>query len=179
MSACCNVHGCIGVVIGRDTKWIPGPLHFTYHSRYTYLIFATAPRCITSIVLVWCSHLLTTYFTHHIFHSPHIHIPVFPDIFPSTHLCINDYINQYTSAILLSSLAELLSHSASYNPFEVLHLDHIGPLTDDAHGKEYIPDGLSCSPPSRRQCRSCSIILVDLEAPKSFIPTKDLHFIMS
>ncbi len=27
---------------------------------------------------------------------------------------------------------------ASYNPFEVLHLDHIGPLTKDAHGTEYI-----------------------------------------
>jgi Integrase core domain. len=27
---------------------------------------------------------------------------------------------------------------ASYNPFEVLHLDHIGPLTKDAHGHEYI-----------------------------------------
>ena len=27
---------------------------------------------------------------------------------------------------------------ASYNPFEVLHLDNIGPLTKDAHGNEYI-----------------------------------------
>jgi hypothetical protein len=27
---------------------------------------------------------------------------------------------------------------ASYNPFEALHLDHIGPLTRDAHGNEYI-----------------------------------------
>jgi transposase InsO family protein len=27
---------------------------------------------------------------------------------------------------------------ASYNPFEVLHLDHIRPLTKDAHGHEYI-----------------------------------------
>ena len=27
---------------------------------------------------------------------------------------------------------------ASYNPFEVLHLDHIGPLTKDSHGNEYI-----------------------------------------
>ena len=27
---------------------------------------------------------------------------------------------------------------ASYNPFEVLHLDQIGPLTKDAHGNEYI-----------------------------------------
>jgi len=27
---------------------------------------------------------------------------------------------------------------ASYNSFEVLHLDHIGPLTKDAHGNEYI-----------------------------------------
>ena len=27
---------------------------------------------------------------------------------------------------------------ASYNPFEVLHLDHIGPLTKDAHDNEYI-----------------------------------------
>jgi hypothetical protein len=27
---------------------------------------------------------------------------------------------------------------ASYSPFEVLHLDHIGPLTKDAHGNEYI-----------------------------------------
>ena len=27
---------------------------------------------------------------------------------------------------------------AFYNPFEVLHLDHIGPLTKDAHGNEYI-----------------------------------------
>ena len=27
---------------------------------------------------------------------------------------------------------------ASYNTFEVLHLDHIGPLTKDAHGNEYI-----------------------------------------
>ena len=26
----------------------------------------------------------------------------------------------------------------SYNPFEVLHLDHIEPLTKDAHGNEYI-----------------------------------------
>ena len=25
-----------------------------------------------------------------------------------------------------------------YNPFEVLHLDHIEPLTKDAHGTEYI-----------------------------------------
>jgi hypothetical protein len=44
------------------------------------------------------------------------------------------------------------------------------------------PDGLSCSPPSRRllqrQRRLCSIISVDSEAPKSSIPTKDLHFIM-
>jgi len=27
---------------------------------------------------------------------------------------------------------------ASYNPFEVLHLDHIGPLPVDSHGNEYI-----------------------------------------
>jgi len=27
---------------------------------------------------------------------------------------------------------------ASYNPFEILHLDHIRPLTKDAHGNEYI-----------------------------------------
>ena len=27
---------------------------------------------------------------------------------------------------------------ASYNPFEVLHLDHIEPLIKDAHGNEYI-----------------------------------------
>ena len=27
---------------------------------------------------------------------------------------------------------------ASCNPFEVLHLDHIGPLPKDAHGNEYI-----------------------------------------
>ena len=27
---------------------------------------------------------------------------------------------------------------ASYNPFEVFHLDHIGPLPKDAHGNEYI-----------------------------------------
>jgi hypothetical protein len=27
---------------------------------------------------------------------------------------------------------------ASYNPFEVLHLDRIGPLTKDTHGNEYI-----------------------------------------
>ena len=27
---------------------------------------------------------------------------------------------------------------ASYNPFEVLHLDHTGPLTKDVHGNEYI-----------------------------------------
>jgi hypothetical protein len=27
---------------------------------------------------------------------------------------------------------------ASYNPFEVLHLDHIGPLPKDTHGNEYI-----------------------------------------
>jgi transposase InsO family protein len=27
---------------------------------------------------------------------------------------------------------------ASYNPYEVLHLDHIGPLTKDAHSNEYI-----------------------------------------
>ena len=27
---------------------------------------------------------------------------------------------------------------ASYNPFEVIHLDHIGPLPKDDHGYEYI-----------------------------------------
>jgi len=27
---------------------------------------------------------------------------------------------------------------ASYNPFEVIHLDHVGPLPVDSHGNEYI-----------------------------------------
>ena len=27
---------------------------------------------------------------------------------------------------------------ASYYPFEVIHLDHIGPLTADAHGNKFI-----------------------------------------
>jgi hypothetical protein len=47
---------------------------------------------------------------------------------------------------------------ASYNPFEVLHLDHIGPLTKDAHDNEYIlviidafSRWVSCSPLSRRR----------------------------
>ena len=47
---------------------------------------------------------------------------------------------------------------ASYNPFEVLHLDHIGPLTKDAHGNEYIlviidafSRWVSCSSLSRRR----------------------------
>ena len=30
------------------------------------------------------------------------------------------------------------STCASYNSFEVLHLDYIGPLTKDAHGNEYV-----------------------------------------
>ena len=71
---------------------------------------------------------------------------------------------------------------ASYNLFEVLHLDHIvdhWPKMSMVMSIYLLslmpsPDGWSCSPPSQR--RSCSIILV---APKSFIPTKNLHFIMS
>ena len=30
---------------------LPGPLHITYHVRYTYHVSTTAQRCITSIVL--------------------------------------------------------------------------------------------------------------------------------
>jgi hypothetical protein len=45
----------------------PGPLHVTYHSRYTYYIFTTAPRYITSIILVWYLHSLNTHLTHHTF----------------------------------------------------------------------------------------------------------------
>ena len=33
---------------------------------------------------------------------------------------------------------------ASYNSFEVLHLDHIEPLTTDANGNEYILDRYYC-----------------------------------
>ena len=66
------------------------------------------------------------------------------------------------------------SHQDAYNPFEVLHLDHIGPLTNDAHGNEYIfviidafSVGWSYSPPNQRQLLnphlSYLIILVDSE----------------
>ena len=58
---------------------------------------------------------------------------------------------------------------ASCNPFEVFHPDHIGPLTKDAHGNEYILaiiDAFSrwvelFPTKSTTAVRSCSIILVD------------------
>ena len=40
--------------------------------------------------------------------------------------------------VVVSVTVVIRSVSASYNPFEALHLDHIGPLTKDAHGNEYI-----------------------------------------
>ena len=79
---------------------------------------------------------------------------------------------------------------AFYNPFEVLHLDHIGPLTKDAHGYDYILviiDAFSrwidlFPTNSTTAVETASVMLNHIGrfgSPKSFIPTKDLHFIMS
>ena len=55
---------------------------------------------------------------------------------------INEFLRQcpycqITNRLRLSIKAHRFT-CASYNPFEVLHLDHNGPLTKDAHGNEYI-----------------------------------------
>jgi len=44
---------------------------------------------------------------------------------------------QFTNRLRLPIKAHRFT-CASYNPFEILHLDRIGPLTKDAHGNEYI-----------------------------------------
>ena len=54
---------------------------------------------------------------------------------------INEFLRQcpycqITNRFRLPTKAHRFT-SASYNPFEVLHLDHIGPLSKDAHGNEY------------------------------------------
>ena len=79
---------------------------------------------------------------------------------------------------------------ASYNPFEVLHLNHIGPFPKDAHGNEYIfviidawveyifvitEMNISLLFPSnpRQLLRQHLLYLIILVHPKSFIQIKD------
>jgi len=62
------------------------------------------------------------------------------DIIPDR--MINEFLRQCPYCQLTNQLrVPIKAHRftcASYNSFEVLHLDHIGPLTKDAHGNEYI-----------------------------------------
>ena len=55
---------------------------------------------------------------------------------------ISEFIRQCPACQIMNRLRlPIKTHPftcASYNPFEVLHLDHIGPLAKDAHGNEYI-----------------------------------------
>ena len=55
---------------------------------------------------------------------------------------ISKFIRQCPACQVMSRMRlQIKAHRftcASYNPIEVLHLDHIGPLTKDAHGNEYI-----------------------------------------
>ena len=55
---------------------------------------------------------------------------------------ISEFIRQCPACQVMNRMkVQIKAHRftcASYNPFEVLHLDHIGPLTKDAHGNEYI-----------------------------------------
>ena len=55
---------------------------------------------------------------------------------------ISELIRQCPACQVMSRMQhQIKAHRftcASYNPFEVLHLDHIGPLTKDAHGNDYI-----------------------------------------
>ena len=55
---------------------------------------------------------------------------------------ISEFIRQCPACQVMSRMRlQIKAHRftcASYSPFEVLHLDHIGPLTKDAHGHEYI-----------------------------------------
>ncbi len=56
---------------------------------------------------------------------------------------INEFIRQFPYCQISNRLKILIkTHPftcASYNPFEGLHLDHIGPLPKDAHGNELFP----------------------------------------
>ena len=55
---------------------------------------------------------------------------------------IKEFIRQCPPCQVMNRLrVQIKAHRftcASYNPFEVLHLDHIGPLTKDAYGNEYM-----------------------------------------
>jgi hypothetical protein len=55
---------------------------------------------------------------------------------------ISEFIRQCPACQVMSRMRlQIKAHRftcASYSPFEGLHLDHIGPLTKDAHGHEYI-----------------------------------------
>ena len=55
---------------------------------------------------------------------------------------ISEFIRQCPACQLTNRLRiPIKTHPftcASYNPFEEVHLDHIGPLTKDSHGNEYI-----------------------------------------
>ena len=59
-----------------------------------------------------------------------------------TYRMISEFIRQCPACQVMNRMkVQIKAHRftcASYNPFEVLHLDHIGPLTKDAHGNEYI-----------------------------------------
>ena len=55
---------------------------------------------------------------------------------------ISEFIRQCPACQITNRLRiAIMTHPftcTSYNPFEVLHLNHIGPLTKDSHGNEYI-----------------------------------------
>ena len=60
----------------------------------------------------------------------------------TTDRMISEFIRQCPSCQVMSRLRiPIKTHlftCASYNPFEVLHLDHIGPLRPDIHGNMFI-----------------------------------------
>jgi hypothetical protein len=60
----------------------------------------------------------------------------------TTDRMISEFIRQCPACQVMSRMRlQIKAHRftcASYSPFEVLHLDHIGPLPKDAHGNHYI-----------------------------------------
>ena len=51
---------------------------------------------------------------------------------------ISTFIRQCPCCHLMSRLKTYPFTCASYNPFEVIHLDHIGPLRPDAQGNMHV-----------------------------------------
>jgi len=59
--------------------------------------------------------------------------------FSVTDRMITEFIQQCPCCQVMSRLhIQIKIHRASYNPFEMLHLDHIGPLRTDVNGSMFI-----------------------------------------